>query len=113
MDQSSPEAGDRAVFGNVVVDPGDWITIETEVVCNTWSGSSANADGVTRCWIDGALAYEERGFRWTTDDSNRIEFCGLTGYYWPGNDGSPTAQSIYFKNHAVSTTARNTVVNQS
>lgn len=113
MDQSSPEAGDTAVFGDVVVSAGEWMTVETEVVSNTWSGSSANADGVVRCWIDGEMAYEQGGFSWATDASNLVEFCGFTGYYWPGSEGSPTEQSIYFKDHAVSTVPRDGILERS
>lgn len=113
MDQSSSEAGESAVYGDAVVYPGEWHTIETEVVCNRWAGVAADADGVTRCWVDGRAAYRDEGFRWTTTASNALEFCGFSGYYWPGSDGSPTEQSIYLKNHAVSTTPRSDLLARS
>lgn len=100
MDQASPEAGDGTVYSTPVY-PGEWTRIETHVVCNTWDGGEANADGESRTWVDGELAYENTDWRLTVSEDNMIEECGFNGYYWPGSEGSPVSQSIYFDDHLI------------
>ncbi|SIS03066.1 hypothetical protein [Natronorubrum thiooxidans] len=68
----------------------EWNLIEGYVRCNTFSGGSANADGVMRYWVNGELAYERTDFRFTTSEDNLIEGVGPLGYV-VGSDLSGSA----------------------
>ncbi len=57
-----------------------WNEIEGYVRCNTFSGGSANRDGVMRYWVNGELAFERTNLRMTTTESNLIEGVGPLGY---------------------------------
>ncbi|UHQ97943.1 hypothetical protein HYG81_01700 [Natrinema zhouii] len=57
-----------------------WNEVEGYVRCNTVSNGQANRDGVMRYWVNGELAFERTGMRFTTSDDNRIEGVGPLGY---------------------------------
>ncbi len=67
-----------------------WNEIAGYVRCNTYSGGSANADGVMRYWVNGTLAFEDTTMRFTTADDNLIEGTGPLGYV-VGDDQSGNA----------------------
>ena len=100
IDQENGERGDHTEYANVVVEPG-WSHWELYVECNTWDGEEANADGVSMCWVDGELAYENDDWRFTTSEANAIEYHGPSVYYWTEEVGSPSHQSLYYEGHEI------------
>ena len=80
-----------------------WNHFVTHVKCNTYSNGSANADGVSECWVNGELAYSNDDWRFTTTASNEIEYAGPGGFY--GGGGAPTAVDLYYDAHELCTNA--------
>ncbi len=77
----------------------EWNLVEGYVRCNTFSGGSANADGVMRYWVNDELAYERTDFRFTTSEDNLIEGVGPLGYV-VGSDLSGSA--LIYDGHEIS-----------
>ena len=80
-----------------------WNHFVTHVKCNTYSGGSANADGVSECWVNDELVFSNDDWRFTTTASNEIEYAGPAGYY--GGGGAPTAVDLYYDAHKLRTNA--------
>ncbi len=81
---------------NVPVWMDEWNEIECYIRVNSYSGGSANADGVMRYWVNGELAYERTNFRFTTTDDNRIEGVGPLGYIVGSGAGG-----LYYDEHDI------------
>lgn len=79
-----------------VINMNEWNTVAGHVAVNSYSGGSANSDGVMRYWVNGNLAFERNDMRFTTADDNRIEGVGPMGYMI-GNIGG----TMYYDNHHI------------
>ena len=77
-----------------------WNHFVTHVKCNTFDGGSANADGVSECWVDGELVFSRDDLRFTTTESNKIEYGGIAGFY---GGGAPRDVSLYYDAHKLDT----------
>ncbi|MFC6767033.1 hypothetical protein [Natrinema soli] len=75
-----------------------WNEVEGYVRCNTVSNGRANRDGVMRYWVNGELAFERTGMRFTTSDSNQIEGVGPLGYVVGSN---LSGGALVYDNHEI------------
>jgi hypothetical protein len=87
-------------FGPVVA-PGEWHHIEQEAVLNTTSGGSANADGELRMWVNGQLAIDKLGVRFTTEPERGCN--AWFDIYHGGSDPASTDISLFFDDWKVAT----------
>lgn len=75
-----------------------WHTLDTYVKCNTYSGGTANYDGIVKIWCNGTLYYDRSDFRFTTQDDNRIQWCGPVLHYG-GTYDAPEQVNVWYDNH--------------
>lgn len=99
MDQGG-SYGDLTTIDDVGLTVGEWHQIDAYCKVNTYSGGSANADGVIRYWFNGELIYEQTDRRYTTTDDNRIQWGGPVLYYGGGYD-APTEVNAWYDNHEI------------
>lgn len=94
MDQPN-DAGELQMT-DAVVNMEEWNTIQGYVRVNSYSGGSANNDGVMRYWVNGEEAFSRENLRFTTVDDNRIEGLGPMGYIVGNIQGT-----YYYDNHRI------------
>ncbi len=82
-----------------VVWTNEWNRIEGYFRCNTWDGSTPNADGVMRYWVNGNLAFEQTNLRVTVSDDNLIQGTGPLGYVLYDDPGG--WEQIYDEHYVV------------
>ena len=78
-----------------------WNHFVTHVTCNTYSDGSANADGVSECWVNDELVFSNDDWQFTTTAANEIEYAGPGGYY--GGGGAPRDVDLYYDAHKLDT----------
>ncbi|MHC3436927.1 polysaccharide lyase [Natrialbaceae archaeon A-gly3] len=100
MDQ--PSSSGEVLRNATFVEPGEWFSLETYVRLNTVSDGAANADGISRVWVDGELAVDVEDFRWDSTEQQGVEYVGPTGYWYSTqNWGAPREQSVYYDDHVL------------
>lgn len=83
---------------NGSLEKGRWYSIEQYVKVNTTDGnnlqgSSGNNDGIVRGWVDGRLAFEKTGVRFTDMDYIKIQTADF-GLYYGGFGNTPFDQHM-------------------
>lgn len=99
MDQGG-SYGELTTIDDVGLTTGQWHQIDAYCKVNTYSGGSANADGIVRYWFNGALVHERADRRFTTADGNRIQWGGPVLHYGGGYD-APTDVLAWYDNHEI------------
>lgn len=99
MDQGS-RYGDLTVIDDVGLKTGQWHQIDCYCKVNSYSGGSANRDGVVSYWFDGEPIFERSDLRFTTADDNRIQWGGPTLFYGGGYD-APTDVLAWYDDHQI------------
>ena len=88
--------GDRGYTRHSNVIEHGWNYLEWNIEVNTWSGSTANADGVSEMWANGDVVYSTDGWRWTIAEDNMIEYNGPAAF-------GDSSGSLYYDRHTLST----------
>lgn len=95
MDKSSAYPTNITLEADLATDT--WHQLDTYVTVNTWSGSTANKDGIVRIWCNEELLHDET-HRFTIDSSNRIQWCGPVIHYGGGYT-SPEYNEFWYDDH--------------
>ncbi|QSW99417.1 heparin lyase I family protein [Haloterrigena alkaliphila] len=80
------------------VPAGKWFRFATSARMNTVSDGDAEPDGEVRCWLNGDLVYERTDFRWTTTETQAIEYAGPLVRYG-GGETAPTDLAVFYDDH--------------
>ena len=66
---------------------GQWYNITQRVRINTFTGSTANADGINEIWIDGRMMYQETNVKYlgTQNDTLKIDALKMMHFYGGDN----------------------------
>lgn len=99
MDQGG-SYGELTTIDNVGLTTGDWHQIDCYCKVNTYSGGSANSDGIVRYWFNGEQVQERTNLRFTTSDDNRIQWGGPILFYGGGYN-APTDVLAWYDNHEI------------
>ena len=99
MDQGG-SYGELSTIDGVGLTTGEWHQIDAYCKVNSYSGGSANADGVVRYWFDGELVFERTDRRYTTVDDNRIQWGGPVLFYGGGYD-APSDVHAWYDDHQI------------
>jgi hypothetical protein len=66
---------------------GQWYNITQRVRINTFTGGTANADGINEIWIDGRMMYQETNIKYlgTQNDTLKIDHVKVMNFYGGDN----------------------------
>lgn len=70
--------------------PGNWYNVTQRLVYNTFTGSTANYDGIYEVWVDGVMIYQESGLRIHIDSDPAMAEIGLNLSHFYGGDNNDT-----------------------
>jgi hypothetical protein len=90
---SGPGFGEITGF-NRMFRAGRWYVVEQYAKKNTFSGSTANADGVGKVWINGNLVWSKSTVRWQSKAASMFDHMHVNVYH--GGMGFPK-QNIHYR----------------